>query len=88
VETYVFAAFKDYLNAYLDFVAQAIAIDNPQALAEIKQAQLRYLRYRSEKDPARAMFQRFYGSVWTEEYIHGFLFDLERKLSDNAIASV
>jgi phycoerythrobilin:ferredoxin oxidoreductase len=50
-------------------------------LEAIEAAQLRYLRYRSEKDPARGMFQRFYGSEWTEEYIHGFLFDLERKLS-------
>jgi phycoerythrobilin:ferredoxin oxidoreductase len=88
VETHVFEAFKDYLKAYLDFVAQAEPIDNLQALAEIKQAQLRYLRYRSEKDPARGMFQRFYGPAWTEEYIHGFLFDLERKLSDNTLASV
>lgn len=88
VETHVFAAFKDYLNAYLDFVAQAELVDNIKALDEIKQAQLRYLRYRSEKDPARGMFQRFYGSEWTEEYIHGFLFDLERKLSDSSFASV
>jgi phycoerythrobilin:ferredoxin oxidoreductase len=27
------------------------------------------------------MFRRFYGEEWTEEYIHGFLFDLERKLA-------
>jgi phycoerythrobilin:ferredoxin oxidoreductase len=80
VETHVFEAFQDYLKAYLDFVEQAEAIEDPQALIEIQQAQLRYLRYRSEKDPARGMFQRFYGSEWTEEYIHGFLFDLERKL--------
>jgi len=26
------------------------------------------------------MFLRFYGEEWTEEYIHGFLFDLERHL--------
>ncbi|WP_263363428.1 hypothetical protein [Pseudanabaena sp. UWO310] len=41
-----------------------------------------YLRYRSEKNPTRRMFNRFnrfYGSGWTEEYIHGFQFDLERK---------
>ncbi|NEP58601.1 MAG: phycoerythrobilin:ferredoxin oxidoreductase, partial [Symploca sp. SIO2G7] len=30
--------------------------------------------------PARAMFKRLYGEEWTEEYIHGFLFDLERYL--------
>jgi phycoerythrobilin:ferredoxin oxidoreductase len=80
VETHVFDAFKDYLQAYLRFVDQAEPITDPQALREIEQAQLRYLRYRAEKDPARGMFTRFYGSEWTEDYIHGFLFDLERKL--------
>ena len=80
VETHVFAAFKDYLQAYLTFVDQAEPVTDPQFLGEIEQAQLRYLRYRAEKDPARGMFKRLYGPEWTEEYIHGFLFDLERKL--------
>ncbi len=79
VETHVFAAFKDYLEAYLDFVDQAEPITDSQEKADIEQAQLRYLGYRAEKDPARGMFTRFYGAEWTEEYIHGFLFDLERK---------
>jgi phycoerythrobilin:ferredoxin oxidoreductase len=78
VETHVFEAFKEYLQAYLDFVDQAEPIEDPEKLQEIKEAHLRYLRYRAEKDPARGMFNRFYGSEWTEEYIHGFLFDLER----------
>ncbi|MFB2978899.1 phycoerythrobilin:ferredoxin oxidoreductase [Microseira sp. BLCC-F43] len=82
VETHVFAAFKDYLKAYLDFVEQAEPLTDAQSLAAIEQAQLRYLRYRAEKDPARGMFRRFYGEEWTEEYIHGFLFDLERKLAE------
>lgn len=81
VETHVFAAFKAYLEAYLDFVSQAELIGDRQRLAAIERSQLKYLRYRAEKDPARGMFQRFYGSAWTEEYIHGFLFDLERKLT-------
>ncbi len=80
VETHVFGAFKDYLNAYLNFVDQAKPIQSPEALHEVQAAQLRYLRYRAEKDPARGMFRRFYGEEWTEEYIHGFLFDLERHL--------
>jgi phycoerythrobilin:ferredoxin oxidoreductase len=80
VETHVFAAFKEYLNAYLDFVDAASPVIESQPLAAIEQAQLRYLRYRAEKDPARGMFTRFYGPEWTEEYIHGFLFDLERSL--------
>lgn len=79
VQIRVFEAFKDYLNAYLDFVDAAEPVEDSQR-AEIQQAQLRYIHYRAEKDPARGMFTRFYGSEWTEEYIHGFLFDLERKL--------
>jgi phycoerythrobilin:ferredoxin oxidoreductase len=77
VETAVFAAFKDYLQAYLDFVDRAEPLSDPDALSNIEDAQLRYLRYRAEKDPARGMFGRFYGSEWTEEYIHGFLFTLD-----------
>lgn len=81
VETRVFEAFKDYLQAYLTFVECAEAIADSQALNAILQAQRRYIDYRAEKDPARGMFTRLYGSEWTEEYIHGFLFDLERKLA-------
>jgi phycoerythrobilin:ferredoxin oxidoreductase len=81
VETHVFNAFKAYLQAYLDFVAAAEPVTDAIALQNIEQAQRRYMQYRAEKDPARGMFNRFYGSEWTEEYIHGFLFDLERKLA-------
>jgi phycoerythrobilin:ferredoxin oxidoreductase len=87
VESHVFAAFKDYLQAYLDFVDQAEPVTDTSALEAIEQAQLRYIRYRAEKDPARGMFNRFYGSEWTEEYIHGFLFDLERSLLTASILS-
>ncbi|ERN41953.1 ferredoxin-dependent bilin reductase [Rubidibacter lacunae KORDI 51-2] len=80
VKTHVFAAFKDYLQAYLKFVKAAKPVLE-DCLSEVREAQLRYLRYRAAKDPARGMFQRFYGPEWTEEYIHGFLFDLERKLA-------
>lgn len=81
VETKVFEAFKDYLQAYLDFVAQAEPVKDQQRLEQILQAHRRYLGYRAAKDPARGMFTRLYGSQWTEEYIHGFLFDLDRKLA-------
>lgn len=80
VETHVFEAFKDYLNKYLDFVEDAEPVTDPEHLEKIKESQIAYLNYRAEKDPARGMFLRFYGEEWTEEYIHGFLFDLERKI--------
>ncbi len=80
VETRVFQAFQDYLQAYLNFVKEAEPVTDSQRLKEILEAQRSYVAYRAEKDPARGMFTRFYGEAWTEEYIHGFLFDLERQL--------
>ena len=81
VENRVFAAFCDYLNAYIDFVEQAQEVKDRQQLSAIFQAQKSYSDYRAEKDPARGMLTRLYGSEWTEEYIHGFLFDLDRNLT-------
>ena len=81
VKTKVLAAFKDYLNIYLDFVEAAQPVTDRVRSVAILEAHKRYLNYRAEKDPARGMFTRLYGSEWTEEYIHGFLFDLERKLA-------
>jgi phycoerythrobilin:ferredoxin oxidoreductase len=85
VETHVLGAFKDYLQDYLTFVDQAEPVTDPDRLAAIYEAQMRYLRYRAEKDPARGMLKRFYGEEWTEEYIHGFLFDLERQLANGTV---
>ena len=81
VEDRVFAAFSDYLNAYINFVEQAEEVKERDQLAAIVEAQTSYANYRAEKDPARGMLTRLYGSEWAEEYIHGFLFDLERKLA-------
>lgn len=80
VETKVFEAFKDYLEAYLDFVNLAEEIRDTQELENIKTAQQNYINYRSEKDPARGMFTRFYGEEWTEKYIHDFLFLFDERL--------
>ena len=81
VENTVFQAFCDYLAAYISFVEGAEEVTDPSQLKRIFQAQKSYADYRAEKDPARAMLTRLYGSEWTEEYIHGFLFDLERTLN-------
>lgn len=81
VKNQVFAAFCDYLNAYLDFVERAEEVENERQLSAILKAQKSYSDYRAEKDPARGMLTRLYGSEWTEEYIHGFLFDLDRQLA-------
>jgi phycoerythrobilin:ferredoxin oxidoreductase len=81
VQTHVLEAFQAYLQQYIHYVEAAEPVTDPEQLARIERAQLDYLHYRAEKDPARGMFKRFYGEDWTEEYIHGFLFDLERKMA-------
>jgi phycoerythrobilin:ferredoxin oxidoreductase len=81
VETPVFAGFKDYLAAYLDLVDRTEPVRAGAKLYSILQAQLCYLRYRAEKNPGMEMFTRFYGQKWTQDYIHGFLFNWERKLA-------
>ena len=69
-------AFADYLRLYLALVEEAQPVDHERA-AHLLSGQKRYTAYRAEKDPARGMLTRFYGSEWTESYIHGVLFDLE-----------
>ena len=81
VKSKVFAAFQDYLNAYINFVERAEPVEDRQQLSAILQAQKSYANYRAAKDPARGMLTRLYGAEWTEEYIHGFLFDLDRQLA-------
>jgi phycoerythrobilin:ferredoxin oxidoreductase len=75
IETVVRPAFNDYLNLYLDLAAKAEPVQDSRR-DELLAGQKRYTDYRAEKDPARGMLTRFYGSEWTEAYIHNVLFDL------------
>jgi phycoerythrobilin:ferredoxin oxidoreductase len=86
VETHVLAAHLDYLNYYIKCVNNAQPITDPNQLKAIEAAQLRYVRYRAAKDPARGMFKRYYGETWTEAYIHQFLFNLEQHLQQSPTA--
>ena len=80
IERVIRPAFEDYLQLYLDLVTDAKPVDDERA-ARLLSGQKRYTAYRAEKDPARGMLTRFYGSEWTEAYIHDVLFDLEKAAS-------
>tara|TARA_B100002052_G_scaffold297173_1_gene327258 strand:- start:764 stop:1537 length:774 start_codon:yes stop_codon:yes gene_type:complete len=75
IETVVRPAFNDYLNLYLELAAMAEPVSDARR-SMLMEGQRRYTDYRAEKDPARGMLTRFYGSEWTEAYIHTVLFDL------------
>lgn len=75
IETVIKPAFRDYLNLYLELISTAQPVDDVRS-RHLLAGQQRYTSYRAEKDPARGMLSRFYGSEWTEAYIHDVLFDL------------
>ena len=77
IEEAVKPAFRDYLELYLQLVQEAEEVSQERS-AELLAGQKRYTTYRAEKDPARGMLTRFHGAEWTEEYIHGVLFDLDK----------
>ncbi len=68
-------AFVQYLSLYSAQVHKAREVPEERALL-LLEGQKSYLRYRAEKDPARGMLTRFYGSQWTESYIHEVLFEM------------
>lgn len=75
IATVVRPAFQEYLNLYLELASEAQPVSDNRR-ESLLAGQRRYTDYRAEKDPARGMLTRFYGSEWTEDYIHTVLFDL------------
>ena len=69
-------AFDEYLNFFLDLVSNAKMVSKKRSL-KLLNGQKNYMRYRAEKDPARAMLRSFFGKLWTESYINNILFDLQ-----------
>ena len=75
IDSVVRPAFNDYLSLYLELAEAAKPVTDDRR-DHLLAGQRRYTDYRAEKDPARGMLTRFYGSEWTENYIHTVLFDL------------
>ena len=49
---------------------------------QIKNNQIDYDKYSSEKDPADKLFKTFFGETWTENFINNFLFTLNNYPED------
>ena len=69
-------AYQDYLELYIDLISRANLVP-VQRSSELRKGQLNYMRYRSDKDPARGMLGRIFGKEWTESYIHSVLFNMD-----------
>mmetsp|Transcript_33122 Transcript_33122/g.69703 ORF Transcript_33122/g.69703 Transcript_33122/m.69703 type:complete len:343 (-) Transcript_33122:245-1273(-) len=69
-------AYEDYFRAYMRLLEDAKPLCDPFMLEKVLRAQMQYAKYRSEKDPARGMLTRLFGSEYTEGLIDEVLFDL------------
>jgi len=69
-------AFDEYLDCFLDLVRDSKMISKERSF-HLLNGQKKYMKYRANKDPARGMLKRFFGSEWTESYINNILFDLQ-----------
>ena len=45
---------------------------------EVKKLQQEYDVYNAKKDPAIGIFNSYFGTSWSDSYVHDFLFDLSR----------
>tara|TARA_Y100001968_G_scaffold47153_1_gene37361 strand:+ start:20137 stop:20913 length:777 start_codon:yes stop_codon:yes gene_type:complete len=71
----IYQAFTEYLSLFLELLSDASEVSKERSLLVVN-AQRSYFQYRAQKDPARGMLNRFYGNLWTEEYINEVLFNL------------
>ncbi len=75
IQSKLLPAFNAYLSLYIDLLEKSELVSSKRSEL-LYSGQKEYLEYRAAKDPARAMLTRFFGSSWTEEYIHEVLFKL------------
>ena len=73
ISDFLFPAFKDYLDLYMQISSKAEKVNNLRS-SDLIEGQTKYLQYRAQNDPARGMLTRFFGSEWTEKYINEVLF--------------
>lgn len=76
----LFPAYKEYIELYLQLLERAEARTEPEAIERVIQAQKDYDIYSANRDPASGLFSSYFGHEWSEEFLHGFLFeDSEKK---------
>ncbi|NEP41623.1 MAG: 15,16-dihydrobiliverdin:ferredoxin oxidoreductase [Okeania sp. SIO2H7] len=71
----LFPAYQEYLQLYWQLLEKTEPLTEPEAIATVVEAQKDYDRYSAERDPASGLFSSYFGHEWSEEFLHGFLFE-------------
>jgi len=74
IDTDLFPAFKEYVCAYVDLVANTLA--DPSSASRVQERQRAYDQYSADRDPAHALFKGYFGAQWADSLMHELLFDL------------
>lgn len=71
----LYSAFVDYYMAWLDLMDEVEENNDPSQIIINREAQHRYLTWRSEKDPGHALMRKLVGEDLAKDLIRNFLFN-------------
>ncbi|GAB2277058.1 Phytochromobilin:ferredoxin oxidoreductase, chloroplastic [Dionaea muscipula] len=71
----LFDAFKDYYAAWLDLMEQALEETDASKILHNREAQHRYLTWRTEKDPGHQLLKKLIGEDRAKDLLRDFLFN-------------
>lgn len=74
VNAELFPGFRDYVDAYLDMMDEAVPNFDENRVTQVREWQREYDQYSAERDPAVGLFSTYWGKEWAEKFTHEFLF--------------
>lgn len=75
VRTQVLSAFEDLLALYWQLMRTATPLTKASDIRRVMHAQQDYDQYNADHDPAAKLFSSYFGSEWSERFVHEFLFE-------------
>ena len=67
-------AFKAFLNCYWDLHELSMQVPSEIKYSEVRQLQIDYDIYSSNRDPAHGLFVSYFGKEWSDRFMKEFLF--------------
>ncbi|CAA6669015.1 unnamed protein product [Spirodela intermedia] len=71
----LYSAFMEYLKVWFEMVEQSVEEKDPEKILLNRQAQHRYLTWRTEKDPGYPTLRKLIGESLARDLVESFLFD-------------
>lgn len=76
VDSEAIPASIEYLNEYMKLAKKAVPNCSATHMAAVRGRQAAYDLFQAEQDPAKPLFDSYFGKEWSDSFIHDFLFEL------------